>query len=56
MLLKKLFAVKLEKQTNRLMDSERGKEKVRFMERVTWKHIQFISVQSLSRPRLFATP
>ena len=40
---------------NRLMDMGRGEERVRCMERVTWK-LTFSSVQSLSRVRLFATP
>ena len=42
----------MEKQTeNRLMDMGRGEERVRCMERVTWK-LTFSSVQSLSRVRL----
>ena len=45
---------------NRLMDMGRGEEKVRCMERVTWKltfsSVQFSSVQSLIRVQLFVTP
>ena len=40
---------------NRLTDTGRGEERVRCMERVTWK-VQFSSVQSLSHVQLFATP
>ena len=46
----------MEKQTeNRLMDMGKGEERVRCMERVTWK-LTFSSVQSLSRVWLFAIP
>ena len=39
---------------NRLMDIGKGEERMRYIERVTWK-LTFSSVQSLSYIQLFAT-
>ena len=48
MILKNLFTGQQRRNKNILMDMGREEERVRYMERVTWK-FTFSSVQSLSR-------
>ena len=51
-----IYRAAVEKQAieNRLMDIGKGEERMRYIERVTWK-LTFSSVQSLSYIQLFAT-
>ena len=56
MVLKNLFAgQQWRNRENKFMGMGGGEDRVRCMERVTWK-LQFSSVQSLSCVRLFVTP